>query len=80
MLPELSADAVVLDLERRMENIKTIDHALGKLDVLWSILTLEYHDKNHLYFGTNPKRLNEEQRELLTDIKRDLLELRNAKP
>lgn len=39
--------------------------AVDKLDTLEAILTLEYHDKNHLAHGTNPKLLNESQRELL---------------
>jgi len=39
--------------------------AFDQLRTLEAILTLEYHDKNHLAHGTNPKLLNETQRDLL---------------
>lgn len=35
---------------------------------LMAILILEYHDKNHLHNGTNPKKLNEDKRELVQCI------------
>jgi hypothetical protein len=50
-------------------DIKKTAHLLNfvfdELDTLEAILTLEYHDKNHLAHGTNPKLLNESQRDLL---------------
>jgi len=50
-------------------DIKKTAHLLNfvfdELDTLEAILTLEYHDKNHLAHGTNPKLLNESQRALL---------------
>jgi hypothetical protein len=36
---------------------------------LEAVLMLEYHNKNQLVFGTNPKRLNEEQRYIVRRIK-----------
>ena len=43
--------------------------AFGLLEELEAILLLEYHNKNHLHFGVNPKRLNEEKREIIKRIK-----------
>lgn len=52
---------------------------IGYLETLQAILLLEYHDKNHLHFGTNPKRLNEEQRELVRLALASVERLRRAK-
>ncbi len=49
-------------MEERLKKIK------GLAEELLAILVLEYHNKNHLMFGANPKRLNEEQRDILVNI------------
>jgi hypothetical protein len=36
----------------------------GHIEVLQAIETLEYHDKNHLYFGTDPSKLTREKLDL----------------
>jgi hypothetical protein len=37
----------------------------SNLEILNAIEVLQYHNKNHLYFGANPKRLSEEIQALL---------------
>ena len=46
----------------------TLDKVRGLAEELKAILLLEYHNKNHLQFGTNPKKLNEEKREIVDAI------------
>ena len=53
-----------------VEDDKTIEDLIWDLaEELEAVLTLEYHNKNHLAFGANPKRLNEEQRSIVRRIK-----------
>jgi len=54
--------------------VKRIEDAQAELEVLQAILLLEYHDNNHLAFGTNPKKLNENQRKLVRDAMQSLKE------
>lgn len=49
-----------------MERNKAIYEVAEELE---AVLLLEYHNKNHLQFGTNPKKLNEEKRLLVQRIK-----------
>lgn len=46
--------------------------ALDALDQLKAIHVLEYHDKNHLYFGTDPARLTRDKIELIDAARRSL--------
>jgi len=46
---------------------------------LLAILLLEYHNKNHLQWGSNPKKLNEEKREIVNAIL-DEIKRKSVKP
>ena len=49
----------MLSAQKRLARIQ------GYLEELLAVLVLEYHNKNHLMHGARPKRLNEDQRELV---------------
>lgn len=50
-------------------NNKQLTRALELIDELNAVLLLEYHNRNWLYHGTQPGRLNEEQRNLIASLR-----------
>ena len=51
--------------EESCVNMPTLLERLkGYLETLNAIELLEYYDKNHLYFGTDPAKLSREKQEL----------------
>lgn len=54
--------------ERKTKTQDTLDKVESLAEELQAILLLEYHNKNHLRLGTNPKKLNEEKREIVSAI------------